>query len=47
MERESAREIKSIKEEYEENKDKVIALLLANVKAVNLEIPDVVKGVFN
>ncbi len=46
MEKDTKKEIGQIEKEFESNKGKVIQLLLKNVMSVNLEIPDVVKGVF-
>ena len=39
-------EIEEIKRQYEANKDRVIKLLIDNITKVDLEIPSVVKGVF-
>jgi V-type H+-transporting ATPase subunit G len=44
IEEETNREITSIQEDYDENKDKVIDFLIDRVMNVDLEIPRVVKG---
>ena len=37
----------AIQKDYQRNKDTVVDLLVKNVLAVNIEIPKVVKGVFD
>ena len=46
MEEQTQKEIEEIVKQYEQNKDKVIKLLLTNIMEVDLEIPNVVKGIF-
>ena len=46
LEKSTEAEIADIEKQYTENKDKVIKLLLDNIMNVDLEIPKVVKGIF-
>jgi hypothetical protein len=46
LEYQTQKDIDAIGKEFRTNKEQVIQLLLKNVMNVNLEIPDVVKGVF-
>ena len=39
--------IEALQRDYTKNKDQVVDLLVKNVLSVNIEIPKVVKGVFN
>ena len=46
LEKTTENEIKEISQQYTENKEKVIKLLLDNIMSVDLEIPKVVIGKF-
>ncbi len=46
MQKKAEEEIEFIKAQYQANKEKVIKLLIENIINVDLEIPSVVKGVF-